>query len=746
MRTILNINNYWFFTKSLLDNYHNINTEGMESVNLPHTWNNFDGQDGGDDYYKGICTYQKELNLDISLSDKNIFIEFCAVNSICEVFLNGKFIGRHEGGYSAFRFEITNAVKWSEKNILAVRVDNTINQSVLPIRADFTFYGGIYRDVNIIAVDKTHYSLMDHGSTGIYVTPKIDKDVGSVDIEVKIENPGHNTAIYTILDGNGDEIASQTVQAATGKANLTVSNPYLWNGRKNPYLYTLVAQIKDNNEILDEIKIPFGFRYFNVDREKGFFLNGKKYALYGVSRHQDRENMGWAITKKEHKEDIELIKEIGASSIRLAHYQHDQYFYDLCDENGFVVWAEIPFLSLSENSESHPNGRSQMIELVKQNYNHPSICFWGLQNEVAIGGEGPELYENVRDINNLVKELDSTRLTTSANLFYVDNDSELNYISDIVSYNLYLGWYNGEIGDFDKWLDDFHKLNPQVPIGISEYGCDANIQFHSEKPERQDYSEEFQAYYHEKVWDIFSKKDYMWSTYVWNMFEFGSDARNEGGVKGRNNKGLVTFDRKVKKDSFYYYKAQWSEEKFVHITSKRFVDRVGETTNIKIYSNCEDVVLWVNGVRFGEKNSINGVFCFDNVPLSMGDNLIKAISSCGCIDEAKIIRVESPNESYIYKSKSQRGNRVIHWFEGNETQEEIFPKDCYSVRDKVGTILESPEAKSLVESYIPDIFNNPRLNTAKGMPLERILVWSGAKLSDDVFKEINKKLTMIKKK
>lgn len=749
MRKILNINNDWFFTKDILsdDSLNFIDTNTMDKVALPHTWNNLDGQDGGNDYHKELCTYQKELSIDNSLSDKKIFIEFGAVNSISEVFLNRKFIGRHEGGYSAFRFDITNEINWGGKNILTVKADNSTNQCVYPLNADYTFYGGIYRDVNIIAVENTHFDLMDHGSAGIYVTPKVEKDAAVVTVEARVMNPGKREAVYTILDAAGIRIASERVQASNGKIVLKVDNPCLWNGRDNPYLYSIIAQIKEENVIIDEIKIPFGIRYFNVDAERGFFLNGEKYALNGVCRHQDREDMGWAITKKEHKEDIEIIKEIGASSIRLAHYQHDQYFYDLCDESGLVVWAEIPFISsMSEEKQAQLNARSQMIELIKQNYNHPSICFWGLQNEVAIGGESEKVYENVRDLNRLVKELDSTRLTTSANLFYVDNNSHLNFISDVIAYNLYLGWYNGEINDFDKWFDTFHKDNPQVPLGMSEYGCDAVLKYHTEKPERQDYTEEFQSYYHEKVWEIFCSKKFLWCTYIWNMFDFGSDLRNEGGVKGRNNKGLVSFDRKVKKDSFYYYKAQWSAEKFVHINSKRFVERATEVTNIKIYSNCKELSIMVNGEKIGTQRSDNKVFLFEDVAINIGDNLIKAESNCGCIDEIKIIRVDEPNKSYVYVNENPRRNRVIHWFENNTTEAEIFPKDSYSVRDKFGVILENLEAKAVVESYVPELFNNPRTKTAKGMTLERILVLGGGDLSDDIFKEINKKLTMIKKK
>lgn len=748
MREILNINDNWFFTKELAsgDSFNSIDINAMERVTLPHTWNNFDGQDGGDDYYRGLCTYQKELFIDDSLRDKKIFIEFGAVNSTCQVLLNGKFVGGHEGGYSAFRFDITKDINWCGNNIITVKVDNGENKKVYPLMADFTFFGGIYRDVNIIAVENTHFDLMDYGSTGIYITPKLENNSAEVTAQARVVNPEGRETVYTIIDAEGNRITSQTVQASVAKVVLKVKDPVLWNGVENPYLYSLIAQIREDNEIIDEIIIPFGIRYFNIDAEEGFFLNGKKYALKGVCRHQDREDMGWAITKKEHKEDIELIKEIGASSIRLAHYQHDQYFYDLCDENGFIVWAEISFIStMSEERQAHQNARSQMLELIKQNYNHPSICFWGLQNEVAIGGESNKLYDNVRDLNRLVKELDSTRLTTSANLFYVDNGSPLNFISDVVSYNLYLGWYNGEINDFDKWIETFHKENPQVPLGMSEYGCDAVLKYHTEKPERQDYTEEFQAYYHEKVWEIFNSKKFLWSTYIWNMFDFASDTRNEGGVKGRNNKGLITFDRAVKKDSFYFYKAQWSTEKFVHICSKRFVERVGETTNIKVYSNCDEITLWVNGEKLGTKKSHKKIFMFENVAINMGENLIVAESSCGYVDESKIIRVEQANQNYVYVNENPRRNRVIHWFENGTTEEQIFPKDCYSVRDKVGVIFDNPEARCIIESYVGEAFDNPRAKALMGMTLERVLILIRGELSDDTFKEINSKLSKIKK-
>ncbi|MBA4686321.1 MAG: glycoside hydrolase family 2 protein [Candidatus Galacturonibacter soehngenii] len=746
MRKIINIDEDWFFTKESITSFNLIaKNSTCEKVNLPHTWNSLDGQDGSD-YYTGLCTYQKVLNMDHSLANSTIYIEFEGVNSVCEVLLDGKFIGKHEGGHSTFRFDITKYMNWGKENILTVKVDNSMNECVYPIRADYTFYGGIYRSVNIIAVNPSHFSLSDYGSTGIYITPKVEMNTAQITIEAMVDNPEQCEAIYTILDAQRNSIISQCVQASREKIVLDIINPILWNGFENPYLYSLIAQIKKKDEVLDKIEIPFGIRYFHINVENGFFLNGENYHLNGVCRHQDRENMGWAITKKEHEEDMELIKEIGATAIRLAHYQHDQHFYELCDKNGFIVWAEIPFISImTDNEEAHKNARNQMKELIKQNYNHPSICFWGLQNEVAIGGESEKLYENVKDLNKLVKALDDTRITTSANLFYVDNDSELNYISDVVSYNLYLGWYNCEIDDFDEWLEKFHKDNPQVPLGISEYGCDAVLTYHSEKPERQDYTEEFQAYYHEKVWEIFKNKKFLWSTYIWNMFDFASSLRNEGGVRGRNNKGLVTYDRKIKKDAFYFYKAQWSDNKFVHICSKRFVKRVENSIRLKIYSNCNEITLWVNEELVGTKTVENKIVVFHEVAISLGRSIIRAESNCGCVDVSEIIGVTQADESYVYKNENPKRNRVIHWFEDNKTEEELFPKDYFSVRDKLGTILNNPETKSLVESYTGDIFNTSHIKSSLGMTLERILVLNCGQLSDEIMIEIHKKLSKIKK-
>lgn len=463
--------------------------------------------------------------------------------------------------------------------------------------------------------------------------------------------------------------------------------------------------------------------------------------------------MGWAITKKEHKEDMEIIKEVGANSIRLAHYQHDQYFYDLCDTEGMVVWAEIPFISImSKNELEGINAKQQMIELIRQNYNHPSIIFWGVQNEIQIGGERPEVRRLVSELNELTKKEDPTRLTTMANVMFVGNKDKYNYVTDTIGYNKYYGWYVGKSEDFGPWLDDFHKTNPNVKLGISEYGAEGIIQYHNNDPKVKDYSEEYHALYHETVWKIFEKRPYLWSTYVWNMFDFGANIRNEGGVKGRNNKGLVTYDRKVRKDAFYMYKAHWSGEKFVHITSKRFVDRVEDKIKVKIYSNCKEVTLYVNGVETSTKVSDEKVFIFEDIALKDGINEIKAVAFNEGVkleDIARFNKVNEPNMSY--KAPEEEGGSVSNWFEmpdlGDVEVEEItITDDVYSTECSLGELLENKDTKAVIDKYLVGIEEHPMLEMAKGMPIDNLAEIAPEQFNEKMMYTLNRELTKIKRK
>ena len=618
------------------------------TVDLPHTWNARDGQDGGNDYWRGTCIYRTHFAApQFNTASHQVWIQFDGVNASAHVVLNGSPVCNHDGGYSTFRANITELLR--DENELTVEVDNSKNDRVYPQKADFTFYGGIYRDVSLMVVSKNHFTLDYFGGSGIRITPTVQGADASV--QVTTWHDGEGEVSIELLDAAGNTVA-------TGKGpdiTLTIFNAHLWNGVKDPYLYSCKARLVVNGTVEDEITTRFGVRSFKVDPKKGFFLNGKSYPLHGVSRHQDRKGLGNAITREMHDEDMALIKEIGANTIRLAHYQHDQYFYDLCDEVGMVVWAEIPYIS-----EHMPNGRentiSQMKELIIQNYNHPCIVCWGVSNEITISTKDKkDMLDNHRQLNDLCHEMDKTRLTTLACYAMCGPFNRSAHITDMVSWNLYLGWYVPGFILNDLWMGFFHLCFPNRPFGYSEYGAEGMPNLHSTHPHRGDHTEEYQAKYHEYMLRCFKRHPWMWATHVWNMFDFAADARDQGGEPGMNHKGLVTFDRKTKKDSFYLYKAWWSDEAFVHICSKRFVERTGSTATVKVYSNQSTVALYVNGNKVGEQTGEH-VFTF-KVPLN-GELHIQAVAG-DRTDESVIRHVDTPNPEYkLHKTKSKSANWV----------------------------------------------------------------------------------------
>ena len=618
------------------------------TVDLPHTWNARDGQDGGNDYWRGTCIYRTHFAApQFNTASHQVWIQFDGVNASAHVVLNGSPVCNHDGGYSTFRANITELLR--DENELTVEVDNSKNDRVYPQKADFTFYGGIYRDVSLMVVSKNHFTLDYFGGPGIRITPTVQGADASV--QVTTWHDGEGEVSIELLDAAGNTVA-------TGKGpdiTLTIFNAHLWNGVKDPYLYSCKARLVVNGTVEDETTTRFGVRSFKVDPKKGFFLNGKSYPLHGVSRHQDRKGLGNAITREMHDEDMALIKQIGANTIRLAHYQHDQYFYDLCDEVGMVVWAEIPYIS-----EHMPNGRentiSQMKELIIQNYNHPCIVCWGVSNEITISTKDKkDMLDNHRQLNDLCHEMDKTRLTTLACYAMCGPFNRSAHITDMVSWNLYLGWYVPGFILNDLWMGFFHLCFPNRPFGYSEYGAEGMPNLHSTHPHRGDHTEEYQAKYHEYMLRCFKRHPWMWATHVWNMFDFAADARDQGGEPGMNHKGLVTFDRKTKKDSFYLYKAWWSDEAFVHICSKRFVERTGSTATVKVYSNQSTVALYVNGNKVGEQTGEH-VFTF-KVPLN-GELHIQAVAG-DRTDESVIRHADTPNPEYkLHKTKSKSANWV----------------------------------------------------------------------------------------
>lgn len=637
MRKIINVNSEWLFTKDAVPAGGTI-TKNYSVINVPHTWNAFDGQDGGNDYYRGTCFYQKTFVT--PKTEGKVFIEFKGVNSSAKVYLNGKFVVEHDGGYSTFRADITSFLNEND-NVLVVQADNSVREDVYPQTADFTFWGGIYRDVNLICVPQEHFDLLYHGAKGIKISPSVSGNDGEVKIEAYANDGEINVCVK---DDKGNVVA-----CGKNGETLTVKNARLWDGVNDPYLYTATATLTVNGKVQDEVSDCFGFRTFYADPKRGFFLNGKLYPLRGVCRHQDRKNMGNAITKKEHDEDMALIKEIGANTLRLAHYQHDDYFYELCDKQGIVVWAEIPYIS-KHLPAAKDNAVSQMKELIYQQYNHPSIVAWGVSNEITMfANDKKEKFDEHVKLNALCHELDPNRITTMACYAACGPFNKLAFTTDVVSWNLYLGWYAPGLFLNDLWFDFFHAMHPKTPVGLSEYGAEAMPNLHSAHPKRCDNTEEYQAIYHEYMLKFISKRPWLWATHVWNMFDFAADARNQGGEPGMNHKGLITFDRQIKKDAFYIYKAYWSKEPFVHICGKRFINRTGKKIIVKVYSNLDNVDLTANGINCKCKKKGKHIFTFV-VPLSE-ETIIKA-SASDCVDECIFRKVDKDDDEYKLKVAS----------------------------------------------------------------------------------------------
>ncbi len=689
MREVINLNTKWAFTKNA-DKVPATMPEKWDWVTLPHTWNAIDGQDGGNDYYRGTAYYAKQLKkFDLPKADK-YYMEFHGANSSADLYINGSKIASHDGGYSTWRADITDVLK--EDNLIVVAVDNGENDRVYPQMADFTFYGGLYRDVNIIAVNNSHFDLDYYGGPGIMVTPEIKGKDADVTIEVFLTNPKDGQKlIYKVYDAEQNIIAQMKLAVADTKAVITIPKVHKWHGRKDPYLYKAEVELVEGDMVTDRVASSFGCRSFQIDPEKGFILNGEEYPLRGVSRHQDRWGVGNALLPEHHREDMEYICEMGATTIRLAHYQHDQFFYDLCDEMGMVIWAEIPYIS-----KHMPGGRentfNQMKELIVQNYNHPSIVVWGLSNEISMAGSDEDLVENHKLLNDMVHEMDPTRLTTIACVSMCDIHDPYVQIPDVVSYNHYFGWYGGDTSMNGPWFDNFHKTFPNIPIGVSEYGCEA-LNWHTSNPAQGDYTEEYQAYYHEElIKQLFTRK-YLWATHVWNMFDFGADARNEGGENGQNHKGLMTFDRKYKKDAFYAYKAWLSDEPFVHICGKRYVDRVEDVTKVTVYSNLPEVELFVNGKSLGRKASAEHFFYFE-VP-NEGVSELEAVAG-DYRDKSIIRKVEKFNEAYRLKEKGA----ILNWFDITA------PEGYFSLNDTMGDIMANPQGAVLIGGLMQQMKKN----------------------------------------
>ncbi|WP_088104807.1 glycoside hydrolase family 2 protein [Halalkalibacter urbisdiaboli] len=737
MRKNILINENWKFVKANVGEEEVFKASG-EKVNIPHTWNAIDGQDGGNDYYRGTCWYGKTFyKPEINPGDQ-VYLEFRGANSTAEVWVNNTKLATHDGGYSTFRVNITEVLK--EENELVVSVDNGPNDRVYPQKADFTFYGGIYRDVYMVIVSENHFDMDYYGGRGLQITSEINDKTAVVTLKSFIT--GEAEGVRYTIEGVG--LIEVPVIGGVAVGTIEIAEVHLWDGLNDPYLYEAKAELIKNGNVIDQVDSRFGCKTFSFDKDKGFILNGRPYPLRGVSRHQDRRGVGNAITREMMIEDMDIIKEIGANTIRLAHYQHDQYFYDLCDEYGMIVWAEIPYIT-----EHMPNGRentiTQLTELIVQNYNHPSIICWGLSNEITVPGVTDDLIDNHKILNDLAHSLDSTRPTTMAHAFMLEIDEPLVFLPDIMSYNVYYGWYLGELTDNDKFFDDFHEKYPDKIIGFSEYGADANPRLQTPTPEKGDYTEQYQTVYHEHMLNMFEDRPYLWSTHVWNMFDFAADGRDEGGENGINQKGLVTFDRKYKKDAFYLYKAYWNNEPFVHVCGRNYVDRHEEETEIKVYSSYDAVELYNNG-ELVEKQSGNKVFTF-KLKLQ-GEHRIE-VKAGNCSDEITIRKVAEKNKNYVLV-----GRDVINWFDKPEMNQ---PEGYYSIKDVMGDIRKSPEGAQVlddmmnfVKSKRGDVAKNVKQSESmarimNAMTLEALIKQAGGSIPESMVVEINKSLNKIKK-
>lgn len=609
------------------------------TVSLPHTWNADEVQNEKFNYQRTSGVYRKQIFIDKEWKDKRFFLFFEGANSVADVFVNKKYVGQHKGGYTMFCFEITSFIHPGEQNDINVMVSNDYRLDVLPMNGDFNVYGGLHRPVSLIVTEKNCITPLDFGSSGVFITPKnISEKSADVDIKtnLSIDDNSKNLQLSTIiLNAQSETVSEQTTNVNDSIVDVTHSlkNPHLWNGRANPYLYKVKVELLQNNHVIDTVVQSFGIRSFSVDPNKGFFLNGKYLDLHGVGFHEDEAGKGSAFTLPDYIRDMQLMNELGVTALRFTHYPHGQPMYDLTDKNGVIVWTEIPLIGFGGyvgegyvNSDAlHQHVKNMLTELIRQNYNHPSVCFWGLFNELTNNFDNPPLF--IAELNELAHKEDPTRLTTCADM--LDN-SPFNNVSDVKAWNRYYGWYGGRVTDIGAWFDKLHEALPLKPIAISEYGAGASIHQHSDslfqpRPNGKFHPEEWQTYFHENYWEQLSKRPYVWAKFVWVFADFGSHIRNEGDTVGINDKGLLTYDRRIKKDAFYFYKANWNDkESTLYITDRRNNIRTKAITTVKVLSNLPEVSLYVNGKLIGKKSpdALKRVI-WENVALQKGMNTIE---------------------------------------------------------------------------------------------------------------------------
>lgn len=723
MRNIYKINDNWTFSRG---------GDSPESVTIPHCYNAVDGQDGSK-MFRGITTYKRNIEIKGEDLKRTIYLEVGAASLSSRVFINDKLCHELRCGFSLFRVDMTKFLS-EGINIIRIEVSNAVDNTVYPAMADFSFYGGIYRDVNIIMDDDLHFEEVGKGLDGIYVTPAVAGEDGelSADIFVKRENgyAGEANCELKVIDrANGEEVASAAGIISDSYAKLSTRIPKvnLWDGVNGPFLYDVIFELYDRGgRLCDSRRIATGFRTVEYSPEKGLLLNGRPYKLHGVARHQDFGGQGNAITEKELQTDLSLILEMGANSVRCSHYQHCDRWYELCDEAGLLVWAEIPVISsVPQKAEADENAMKHLELLIDQVRNHTSVYCYGVQNEVCMVSKNKYTFDLVDRLSKKAKELDSTRLIAQANEYTTEDDSPIHKSTDILGYNLYYGWYYGKTDDLQPRLDSVHAANPEKPLILTEYGVDTNPRFHSTEPKANDYSEEYQLLFSENAINAVESRDFVAGAYVWNMFDFGSAGRAEGGEKGKNQKGLVTIDRQIRKDAYYLYKAHWSQEKFIYIAGRRYVNRPGDKTDITVISNVKELTLKVNGEVIGNKPVTSAMTVFENVTIKPGENEIVAYSD-ELSDRILINSVKESDPSYICEKKTQ-SDTAINWFEGlnPETMEkmeetELDPKG-FSFEDTICDIFTDSEAKAVFIKYLRPITEGPRFDEGSPITVNALL-------------------------
>ena len=628
---------------------HQVEKNTVARVDLPHTWNAQDALSGRTDYKRGLGHYERRLFVPADWKGQRLYLRFEGANSIADLFVNGRHAGQHRGGYGAFVFEITDFVNYGKANTLRVSVNNAETLELMPLVGDFNFYGGLYRDVHLVRTGPTCISLLDHGSSGVrLVQDSVSRDYAAIRALVALSN-GSDTAtqaevLLRLLDGDR-EVAAQRLtltlppdSSVEGSLPVSLRRPHLWDGRRDPFRYRAEVSLWRNGHEVDRVEQPLGLRYYHIDPERGFFLNGRHLPLRGVCRHQDRSEVGNALRREHHDEDAAIMAEMGANAVRLAHYPQAEYFYDLMDRYGFIVWAEIPFVGPGGYSDEgfvnlpafRQNGREQLVELIRQHYNHPSIVVWGLFNELSMRGDDPVPY--IKELNDLAHREDPTRLTVAAS----NTDGALNFVTDAMAWNRYDGWYGGTPAGLGQWLDHMHTTHPDLRIAISEYGAGASL-YHQQDTLVKTvatsfwHPENWQTHYHMANWREISARPFVWGSFIWNLFDFGAAHRHEGDRVGINDKGLVSFDRRTRKDAFYFYKANWNKEvPLLYLAERRCTRRTRPVQTFMAFTNQPEAELFVNGTSCGHaKTDSLGTVRWNGVRLRPGQNEIRVVSGRG---------------------------------------------------------------------------------------------------------------------